>query len=158
MKYLVLLSLIIFTSWSFAHEGHMHNVPSSVQPLHGGVLQAAEHIHGKSGKHNHVEAIQRGYYFEVLYTKAAFKVYLHKLKEGSKTELQNLKPSANIKLVEVEQINPRQKKSKKALTIQAKEDHWQVTPVQIKGKRTLLNLSLLYKEENFQATVQVERK
>lgn len=141
-----------------AHDGHVHAAPKGVQAMHGGFLQAAEHIHSDSQGHSHGDASKRKFFFEVVYNKDGYRAYVHKLKKGSKADLESVKPGKSLRLVKVEQVNPRRKKDRQKLTVEAKADHWVVTPVKIRGKRTLLNMSVMNGGENFQATVQVERR
>jgi len=156
----IYIAIIIFF-WgliSFGHEGHKHAEPTQLSSLYGGTLVEASHNHHKSGKHDHVEASSREFFFEVVYNKKAYKLYWLQLAKDSKTKLEIPTSQSSFKITKVHQINPRKKSQIKKLSIEKSKDHWLLTPVKIRGKRALLKIEGQFNGETFIGTAQVERR
>lgn len=158
MKTYIVIIIFFWGLNSFGHEGHKHSEPSQLLSLYGGSLVEASHNHHKSGKHDHVKASGREFFFEVVYNKEAYKLYWLQLAKDSKTKLEVPTSQSKFKIVKVHQINPRKKSQKKKLSIEKSNDHWLLTPVKIKGKRALLEIEGQYNGETFIGKAQVERR
>ena len=156
----ICISLLTFfvTIICFGHEGHQHAEPSKLTSLYGGSLVEASHDHNKSAKHDHVEAAGREFFFEVVYSKEAYKLYWLQLSEGSKTKLELIKDQSKFEILKATQVNPRKKKQRRDLTISRSDNHWTLSPVKIKGKRALIEIEGKFSGESFTGTAQVERR
>ena len=150
-----LLIVLIFSTFTFAHEGH--DVPGAIPPApHGGVISEAKHMHHGSHDHDHHEASKREIFFEGRFNNNQIEIYALEL--DSKTHktfitLDNKKFSKfNVKVIDA--------RKKKTLDTDVKlvKKHWTVKITNNRVRRFFVDIHGLYDGAKYKARIQVERK